>query len=243
MKKNRLFWLVLLPLLQSAVAEESISILYNERLPYLVSSGDGTVRGLTGTPASDAFVQAKIPHVWIKTPSNRQLALLKLNAEKACAVGWFKNSEREAFARYTKPIYQDSATIGLALASNNKISEVSRISDILVRQELLLIAKSGYSYGAYIDGLIKKLSPKLKYLIVENTRMIKLVRAGRADYFFITEDEADGLIKSMNYDSEEFRYLRFADAPKENFRYILCSKSVPAAVLEALNRHIPEISR
>ena len=58
-------------------AGDAVTLYYNERPPYLVSAPDGSVGGLTASVAERAFRAAGIDVKWLKTPINRQLALLK----------------------------------------------------------------------------------------------------------------------------------------------------------------------
>ena len=77
--------------------EAPITLHYNERPPYLVTTEDG-VGGLTGAPTTQVFAASGIPYNWEQTPSKRQIYLLQQNEGRDCLVGWFKNAEREGFA-------------------------------------------------------------------------------------------------------------------------------------------------
>lgn len=85
---------------------EVIVLHYHERPPYMETTATG-VGGLTATPAGMAFETAGIPFRWELTPSNRQLKVVQDNLGHDCLLGWFKNPERETFAHFTAPIYQD----------------------------------------------------------------------------------------------------------------------------------------
>ncbi|GAF72998.1 unnamed protein product [marine sediment metagenome] len=99
-----------------------INIHYNERVPYLKTASGG-VEGFTGTPATLAFKKAGITYKWKKTPPKRQMLILKRNQGCDCLVGWFKNPDREKFAKYTHHIYQDKPQIALARYDNDKIQK------------------------------------------------------------------------------------------------------------------------
>lgn len=219
-------------------AQEQIRIHYNERPPYLISVSKGVVTGLTATPASLAFQKAGIPHYWQKTPSKRQIHILEANKGKDCLVGWYKNSTREMFAKYTKPIYRDKPTIGLALFSNTDIENEKALFSVLQDRNLTLLIKSGYSYGKYIDALIKSEKPTQVKVTVENKNMIRMLYRGRGDYIFMAEEEAEGLIESTEYSKGDFKFIRFSDMPPGGERYILCSMKVEDQVIEKLNRWI-----
>jgi hypothetical protein len=106
-----------------------ITLHYNERPPYLVTTERG-VGGLTGDPATIAFERSNIPFQWNQTPSKRQIYLLQQNRGRDCLVGWFKNMEREEFAKFTLPIYRDKPQIALARANNQEIRTISTVGDI-----------------------------------------------------------------------------------------------------------------
>ncbi|WP_033923704.1 hypothetical protein, partial [Piscirickettsia salmonis] len=78
----------------------SLTMLYNERPPYLKTESKQQVLGLTGTFITQVFKTAKTPLHWKKTPAKRHLLLIKKNAEPLCAAGWFKNPQREKYAQY-----------------------------------------------------------------------------------------------------------------------------------------------
>jgi len=224
--------------ISTSEASEPIRLLYNERPPYFLTASPGVVTGLTGTPASFAFQQLGIPHIWEKIPSIRQMNILQKNKGKVCLVGWFKNSAREKFSKYTKPIYRDKPAIGLALFSNINIESDLSLKDVLQNKKISLLVKKGYSYGKYIDDLIRETNPSRVAVSVENLNMVHMLKVERADYIFMAEEEANGLIRKANFSVDEFKFIRFSDMPAGNKRYILCSLSVEDSVIEKLNTWI-----
>ncbi|WLQ13298.1 transporter substrate-binding domain-containing protein [Hahella aquimaris] len=236
--RNLFLWAVLTAS-QATLSDDRIAIHYHERPPYMSTADTGIVFGLTATPAAKAFQSAGIPHYWVQTPSNWQIEILKKNSGRDCSIGWFKNPERETFAKYSNPLYQDKPTIGLALTSNGKLSSGQSIETAFRRKDLRLLVKSGYSYGEYIDKLIKKVKPNILAVTVENVNMLLMLNVDRADYFFIAEDEAEGLIQASGFSQRDYKYIHFTDSPPGNHRYIICSKQVDDTVLEKLNQWLP----
>ena len=236
MKKNILITFCLIALFSTIeLFAGEIEIMYNERIPYQVKIDKNTVKGLTATPVNQAFQKAKIPYVWKQVPSKRQLRLIKNNDKEICGVGWFKNSEREKFGKYTLPIYQDKPTMALALASNTKIKSGLSVKEILKNSNLKRLAKDGYSYGKFLDNLIVKIKPKTHKTTGENSNMIKMLNIARTDYFFISQEEADGLIETLGFEKSNYNYVKFSDMPKGNNRYLLCSKKVSDDTITKLN--------
>lgn len=222
---------------QTPAANDTITMHYNERPPYLVTTATG-VEGLTGDPTTLVFEKSNIPFEWKQTPSKRQIYILQQNGGRDCLVGWFKNLEREEFARYTLPIYQDEPQIALARADNDNIPSVTTVGEIFSNPLLTLLVKDGYSYGEFLDRKIKEYDPTMTETTVENSGMLRMVYARHADYFLIAPEEAEGLIKTSEYDLQDFKAVHFTDIPYGENRYILCSMQVEESIVEQLNMAI-----
>ena len=228
-------------------ADGVITIHYHERPPYYMTGPLG-VYGLCADPVKQAFDKAKILFRWEKTLAKRQLDILKENRSRACLIGWFKNSEREKFARYSHPIYQDKSFIALGRADNPRLISPDLISpDIisngaldatLLNSGLVLLRKNGYSYGKLLDTMILNLGPRQKMTSAENIGMLKIIHSGGADYFFISEEEAMPLIATSGFLKTEFKTIRFSNMPRGNKRYLLFSKQVENQVIDQINSAI-----
>ncbi len=214
-----------------------ISVHYNERAPYLQTTPQGVI-GLTADLANLVFEKANISFQWKKTPSKRQMLILKRNNECDCLVGWFKNSEREKFAKYTNYIYQDKPQIALTRADNRKIKNGISVDDILSDRALSLLVKDGYSYGGFLDRKIIQHNPDSMKVVFENRKMLELIHENRYDYFFIAPEEADGLIKASGFPKQDFKFVTFPDMPAGEKRYILCSMQIQDSIIEKLNKAI-----
>lgn len=59
--------------LGAAAGAQTPTIHYQERAPYSSTRADGTVAGLTATPAAQAMQRAGLSATWVRTPSQRQL--------------------------------------------------------------------------------------------------------------------------------------------------------------------------
>lgn len=218
----------------------SFNILYHERPPYAQTSGQGAT-GLTASPAGSAFEKAGLPFQWVLTPSKRQLLAIQENQGCDCSIGWFKNPEREAFALFSIPIYQDKPQIAIARADNDKIQSGKTTSEVLSNPELVLGIKDGYSYGQFLDGQIATIKPTTDVTTAENTNMLLKVHEGRNDYFFLGPEEADSLIVTAGLPPEDFKYVTFTDMPQGEKRYVICSQRVGQEVMDQLNQALETI--
>lgn len=222
----------------SFVAQSTVITLhYHERPPYYVTGPDG-VHGLCADPARLVFEKAGIPFRWQKTPARRQLKILQENQANDCLLGWFKKPEREEYATYSACIYRDKPDIAVARADNDKLESDKGLVDILADKSMLLLRKQSYSYGAFIDEKIALYHPRQEISNSENIELLKMILAGRADYLFISEDEADWLTALPQLARADFKYIRFRDMPAGNQRYLLFSKRVEPGLVERINQAI-----
>ena len=237
-------WLpiLLLSTVAPAHGDEPITLHYNERPPYLQTLDNGDIAGLTATPAAQALRRAGIAFKWEKTPSNRQIQILQRGAGQDCMVGWFKNPQRELIGNFSLPLYQDKPTIGLALFSNINIDSGNSLEEVMQNRELRLLVKDGYSYGDTIDALIRQLKPRMLKTTVENSNMLRMIALDRADYLFIAEEEASGLIHQSEFKPGDFKYIHFSDSPAGGQRHLWCSKQVSQHNLNKINQAIAELA-
>lgn len=214
-----------------------IVVHYHERKPYYETRSDG-VHGLCADPLKLVFEKAGVSFRWEKTPPKRQLEILKHNPGRNCLLGWFKTPKREKIAKYSLYIYQDKPAIAIARSDNDKISSGCSLKDILSNQNLVLLRKDGYSYGNYLDEQIGKLKPAEEITSTDNLGMLQMIQVGRADYFFIAQEEAEVLMAVSGAPTKDLKYIRFTDMPKGNRRYIIFSPLIDDEILSRINTAI-----
>lgn len=219
-----------------ALAQPRMTLMYNERPPYLIAQPDGSAIGLTGSPAAQAFKAAGIPVTWLKISTKRQIQALIENAGQSCAIGWFYKPEREQFAKFSKPIFRDQAFVAIAAASNSNL-QGGNLENILKQGQHSLLLKEGFSYGA-IDAMLAKHRPSSVTVNVEVVEMLQMIQARRADMMFAALEEAEYLVKNAGFKAENFKILQFSDLPHGNTRHLMCSKQVPDEMLERINAAI-----
>ncbi|HEX5683005.1 MAG TPA: transporter substrate-binding domain-containing protein [Ideonella sp.] len=219
-------------------AAEPLNLYFFERPPYAVQrAGSDEVHGLSATPAAQAFKSAGIAFRWVGMPTMRQLVTLKNNgAPPACAVGWFKNPERELHFKFSKPIYRDKPTVALARADYTQAS--ATLADTLRQPGLQVLIKDGFSYGPLIDQLLIQSKVERIVTSADSVPMIRMVAAQRAHFMFAAEEEAAYLVEQAGVPTTQLRTLRFTDLPHGERRHILCSKTVPDELIERLNKAI-----
>ncbi|HJV68982.1 transporter substrate-binding domain-containing protein [Ideonella sp.] len=218
-------------------AGEVIELYYFERPPYVMRRpGSEDVVGLTATPAAQAFKGAGIAFRWVQLPTVRQLVTLKDSPTPACAVGWFRNAERDQQFKFTKPIYRDRPTVALARADFTP--PAATLAETLRHPGLAVLVKDGFSYGPLIDGMLAQIRPARVVTSAETQAMARMVAAQRAHLMFAAEEEATYLAEQTDGPAAGLKVVHFTDLPPGERRHILCSKAVPDEVIERLNKAI-----
>jgi hypothetical protein len=216
---------------------QNVKIMYDIRVPYAMSDKK-SISGFTATPTINALEKANLTYNLLKTPTKRQLAMIEINKEPICGIGWFKNAKREKFGKYTKALYQDNATVIITRAEDSRFDLIYKSIDVIKKKNLKLLLKDGFSYGKFVDDKIKKYKPKTVKSLSNNLNMINMIKGKRADYMFISYEEAYNLFEtdsSLEY-SMKIRYL--TDMPKGNKRYLLCSKKVSSEFIDKFNKYL-----
>ena len=216
---------------------DAITIVWNQRIPYMYSE-IGSIKGLTADVDIYAFKKAGINYVLKEVPSSRQLDMIKDNTERIASIGWFKNPERETFAQYSKPIYQDKPAVILVHISNTTITGNQNIMTLFGNKRIRLLVKDQYSYGSFIDQKIAEYKPNIVSTTGENINMIQMLNAKRADYMFIAPEEADELIKAAGLKMENFKLIQIVDIPVGNKRYLIFSKNISSDIITKINNGI-----
>lgn len=229
---------IALPLSAVGQTAQPVTLHYIQRPPYMMASGDGLV-GLTGLPSYLAFKQAQVPVVIKATPFARQLHYVESNSGQDCMIGMFKKPEREVFAKFTKPVYQDQAQVILTSAANaSRLSGLTSVVELFNDKRVVLLVKLAYSYGITLDALIARYQPTVIQTADENLLMLKSIKRKVADYMFMAPEEAAVAISAAGYALDDFKQIKPKDMPDGEYRHLMCSKNVPDAVIQKLNAAI-----
>ncbi len=219
--------------------QQGIHILYHERIPYMQLTPRG-ITGLTASVVSDAFQLAGVNTVWKEIPPKRQLQRIKSDRPCECALGWFKTPERERYAKYSLPIYQDKPQVALVKSSNYQFTDGQTLPEVLSNPNLKLLVRDGYSYGQFIDEKLRQYHPSTKKVAYDNFKMLELIYYRRYDYFFIAPEEIKKLIQASAFQYQDFKSISFSDIPHGEKRYLICGMGVPDRILQALNQTLTD---
>ncbi len=215
----------------------TLEILYELRPPFIAQEGE-SLRGLVATPLIAALKQSALAYTLTEKPSKRHLHEIRANLAPLCAMGWFKNAEREQFGRYTRAVYTDKPMAVLTRSDQSAVRSKRSIDELLQDSALTLLAKSSYSYGDFIDSALNRYGVQRREVSADNSTMITLIEKKRADYLFISQEEAADLLTD-HPQAAHLTVQALEGMPAGNARYLICSQQVEPAVIDRLNAHLP----
>jgi polar amino acid transport system substrate-binding protein len=221
---------------------QSLTLHYQERAPYSVTQADGSAAGLVATPAAQALTQGTVSFVWARTPSQRQLALIQEGEGLHCGVGWFRNAERAALGKFSRPLYRDRAFGALARSDSVLRPGLSGAEALALAGDTLLV-KDGYSYGAHFDRLIAQRTPPPVKTSAETAQMLRMLLAGRASWMIVAPEEAQVLRQDAGAAAAELRSLAFVDISSGATRHLYCNRAVPDVWLARIDQALTAQAR
>jgi polar amino acid transport system substrate-binding protein len=223
----------------AAADQAHVTILFHVRPPYAYYGPDQQVDGLLSAPVSAALAKAGVNADWVEMPPARQTEEIKRAEDATCGLGWFKRPEREAFASFTDPIYRDRPTVIVARKDDGRFMDGMSLQDSFKDPAIMLVVKTGYSYGAAIDAWIKALQPRAEVSSVANEMLLGMIFQARGDYAMMAPEEAEDLLASRPELAAALRPVTLSDAPDGEFRYLMCSQATPASLIARINNALP----
>jgi len=228
--------------LSSTAQAQVLTLHYQERAPYSATQPGGTVAGLVATPAAQALALAAVAFVWARTPSQRQLALIQEGEGLHCGIGWFRNAERVALGKFSKPLYRDRP-FGALARGDSLLHPGLRGAEAMALAGETLLVKEGYSYGPQLDRLIATHTPPPVKTSAETPQMLRMLLAGRADWMIVSPEEAQALRQEAGPAAMGLRSVAFTDISAGQTRHLYCNRAVPDAWLARIDQALAAQAR
>jgi len=243
---NSLFTCLLLPVavLFAAieVAAEPLTISHLERPPYYYRDSNGKVAGFLAERTQKILAAANLEAQFVSLEPSQIMFLLHRASAAHCSIGWFKTDERQLFAKFTLPIYQDQALVLLTHRSHrHKFPAKATLENIFTDRQLIIARLGQFSYGNHVDTLMETLSPVSLFRSNEQVQLLQAIYTQLADYMLIAPEEIDMLIRSSGLPKEEFISLPLQGTPAGNLRYLMCGQGVSDESMQRLNAAISKL--
>ncbi len=221
-----------------AWADDTMKVAYLERPPYYWTH-DGQPKGFLLELTQHIFRLAGIEASYLPVPPNRIIAELRENKSSLCSIGWFKNHERESFARFSLPIYRDRPLVILTTKDKaERIRQYERLEDVFRDTSLVLATMASFSFGEEIDRLQRLILPRTLTISTTQSVLPRLILQGRAAYMLVAPEEIPNLLGSANVDPKLFVELTMRDIPPGNLRHLIFNAGVPEDIMSSVNAAI-----
>lgn len=217
---------------------ETINVLYLERPPYYYTV-NGRAEGFLVKLSRKLFQEAGIQVTFAEMPPKRIIKMIKTKDGSICSIGWFKNPEREKYAKFSLPIYQDKSMVILTAKNKKELFQSYRnLKDVFLDKTIVFGAMSEFSYGLYIDDLLKNHSLSKIEITSRQAIIPEMILKGRATFMIITPEEIDTLLQSSDHDPNDFISIPMPDIPAGNKRYLMFSQGVRDETIGKINHAI-----
>jgi polar amino acid transport system substrate-binding protein len=223
-------------------ADTNIAVQYRDKPPYSYTKDDKPA-GFLMERTVEIFKRANLGASYEEAPVKRITQNIQKNGAPLCSPGWYKLSEREVFALFSLPIHEDKPHLVLVGSHALERARTARtLKELFANPELKLGEVSGASYGAELDNMIGTTAQTAMDSTVTPLGMAKMIKFKRADYMLIDEEDYSFLNQRGEVDAADVKPLRYVDMPPGLKRYIMCSKSVGADVMERINTAIRQLA-
>jgi polar amino acid transport system substrate-binding protein len=204
--------------------------------PGYASIVDGKADGLLIRIAGDILTRAGIEYQFKGVPQKRLVDNVRANKEPICALGLFKTPERELFAVYSKPIYQNKPTgVLIVRARADAFTAFKSVKELTASTTLTLGYIDGFSYGNDLDKMIAIANGNKDARVNSPVNMVAMLNGRRFDYMFAYQEEYEALANAAGVDPAKLQLLSFPDISEGNKRYFMCSRSVPKDILNRID--------
>lgn len=225
-----------------AVAAEPLTFSYLERPPYYYRDNSGDAAGFLVERTQQILAAANLEAQFISLEPSQIMFLLHRASAAHCSIGWFKTDERQLFAKFTQPIYQDQALVLLTHRSRRyKFPAIATLEKVFADRKLTIARLGQFSYGNYVDDLLEKLSPASLFRSNEQAQLLQAIQEKSADYMLIAPEEGAMLISSAGLQKQDFVSLPLLGVPEGNQRHLMCGQGVSDRVMQQLNAAIEQL--
>jgi len=213
-----------------------LQVQYIEFPPYYFTDGEGRPDGFLLRIALRAFERAGVKVTCESLPAKRVLSNLHSDAPIA-SPGWFKTPEREAYVRFSRPIYQNRKLVAVYLAKDAPVFEgLDSLAGLLKADMLRLGLVEGYSLGLAADTIIADAAPDAVRVVGGYSRMLSMLAEERFSYMLMSPEEIAPLIRKNHLNPALFATRPLSDVPAGNKRYIVYSKGVSETLIQRIDK-------
>ncbi|WP_320176047.1 transporter substrate-binding domain-containing protein [Maridesulfovibrio sp.] len=231
----------ILALSNKTIYADQITIGYIELPPYYYTNDQQKPDGILLYLTKKIMRRAGCNCEYISMPSKRILHTLKKGGPFA-SIGWFKTPEREEYAKFSLPIYENKPILVLLRKEDREqFSKYNTLEELLKQSKYKTGLIAGHSMGGYIDYLLTKHPQAFHALSGTTQQLVRMLYDKRIDFCLLAPVEIAKIIKQSPYKENDFYFMSMADIIKGNTRHLIFSKDVSNDTISKINAAITEI--
>jgi uncharacterized protein (TIGR02285 family) len=179
---------------------------------------------------------------WQVVPLKRSLMELQKNDQALCALGAYRNAEREQWARFSLPLWQDERQVLVALPeAAQRLRRHASLHHALLDESLRLVLVDGVSYGAQLDLWIQARKSPPQRVTAGSDRVLGMLARARGDFTISDSQElAVALDQQPEVRAARLETVALPGMPEGSTRHLICSLKVPAAWLQRIDAAIAQ---
>ena len=238
--------LILLAPLWAAMAWASpaITLQFMEQMPTSGVDAQGRPQGELVERMRRVEQLAGLRLRWQLAPLKRSLQELRDNREPVCALGVYRSAEREAIARFSRPLLAGVPQVLVARReAAARLRQLPSARAAVQSAELRLLVFDGVSYGEEIDAWIaERRGPTLR-AVAGPLRIVEMLSRDRADFAIMTARGLEQWRRDGIAGAEGLEIVATQTLPPPPARHIACSKRVDEAWMRQLDQAIESLDR
>jgi polar amino acid transport system substrate-binding protein len=220
------YFFIFIFLVFSLAQAEELNIYYLEKPPYSYLEG-GKIKGFLWERTENLLKKAKIPFTVDIRPAVRILKDIQDQHKIICSPGWFKTTEREAFAWFSPVIYKDMpGALVIHRDSKKTFAKFKNLLELLQDQKLKLGLVEGVSYGSLLDGIIKQSHGIVLKTFGDFQVTLSQVAHRRIDWTLVNTEELDFFKLRHPDEGKQLAVREFPNPPPQGERYFMCTKNM-----------------
>ncbi|MDX2104369.1 MAG: hypothetical protein SF002_17725 [Alphaproteobacteria bacterium] len=217
--------------------ELRLRVTYIDRAPYMYRSETGPV-GVLFDRIDPVLRAVGVVPSYEPVPPSRILELFRRQEPMHCSVGWFRTPEREAALWFSLPIYRNRPPVLVVNAAvADAVAATGSVAVALTNPDWVVGVVERYSYGVTLDAILAH-APARDIAVADTPALMRRVALGRNHIMIADPEEVAALWGRVGIDAHRVRVIAFADMPEGNTRHLMCDRSIPHHIRDAIDAEI-----
>jgi uncharacterized protein (TIGR02285 family) len=225
---------------QAETAAPALTVAWRNKPP-LHYMENGEEKGILLLRARQVFATAGLTTHFVEEPAKRIWNNFTIGTRNYCSFGWYRIPEREPLVQFSTVFHSDPPhTLLVSPEAVAQVQAHKTLESLLSDPTLTLGVVDGVSYGPELDALIKRSHNMIARSTVAPMVMARMVAGHRASFMLIDRDDWEYL-KDKEDGVQSLKQMDLREMPAGLNRYIVCSKDVPQAVMQRIDKAIAKV--